>query len=268
MKRLSRLLVAAMLTVAPLGALAESFDSVIKAEVLPGWRLKDGDHMAALHLRLAKGWKTYWRAPGDAGIPPIFDWRGSRNLQGAAVLWPTPHVFWQSGMRSVGYKNEIVLPIRLNLKDGSADARLKTVVDIGICKDVCLPHRIKVEATLPHAVTRPDPAIVAALADRPYSRSEAGVSKVTCRVSPVEGGMSLRAEIALPKGTGREETVVEAADPQIWVAEPQTSWQGGMLISETRLMHIDGGAFALDRSGLRITILDGRIPVEIQGCDG
>src|SRR5690606_3324502 len=41
-----------------------------------------------LHVALAPGWKTYWRSPGEAGIPPSFDWSGSRNLAAATVLWP------------------------------------------------------------------------------------------------------------------------------------------------------------------------------------
>jgi DsbC/DsbD-like thiol-disulfide interchange protein len=261
------ILAAALASFSPAPVTAERFGDVIHAELRPGWRLRDGDHMAALHLTLAPGWKTYWRAPGDAGIPPLFSWRGSRNVSGVALYWPTPTVFWQSGMRSVGYEDELVLPIRVDAKQNSDDVRIKAVVDIGICKDVCLPHRIRVEGTLPAATTKPDSIIAAAMADRPFGRSEAGVRSVSCRVSPIEGGMALRTEIAMPAGTGREQTVIETSDPQLWVAEPKTYWQGGTLISETRLLHVDGGVFALDRSGLRITVLDGRMPVEIQGCD-
>lgn len=265
---MTRLIALLSLLLVPFSAMAESYDNVVRAELRPGWRLPNGDHMAALHLTLADGWKTYWRSPGDAGIPPLFDWRGARNIQSIQVEWPAPQVFYQSGMRSVGYKHEVVLPLRIKLKNNSRDSRLRGVIDIGICKDVCLPHRVRVETMLSPEARKPDPVIAAALAALPFGPADAGVRLVTCHLTPADTGIGLRVEIAMPKGTGREETVVEAADPQIWVAEPQTSWQGGMLISETRLMHIDGGAFALDRSGLRITILDGRIPVEIQGCDG
>lgn len=268
MRHLALILAAALALTAPPRAMAENYDDIVSAELRPGWRLANGDHMAALHLRLSPGWKTYWRAPGDAGIPPQFSWRGSRNLRGVAVLWPTPHVFWQSGMRSVGYTGDLVLPIRVDPKNEADDTRLRVVVDIGICKDVCLPHRVRAEAVLPASAQRPDPVIAAAMADRPFDGAEAGVSSVTCRVSPVEGGMELRAEIAMPAGTGREETVIETADPQVWVSEPRTSWSQGRLISEARLLHIDGGAFALDRSGLRITVLDGHMPFELQGCNG
>ncbi|WP_286196688.1 protein-disulfide reductase DsbD domain-containing protein [Tropicibacter sp. R15_0] len=247
-------------------AQAESYENVIRAELRPGWRLPDGSHMAALHLELAPGWKTYWRAPGDAGIPPQFRWKGSGGA--VQVHWPAPQVFHQSGMRSVGYSGSVTLPLRVSLRNSTKDARLKGVIDIGICKDVCLPHRVRVEAVLPATKTKPDPSIAAALADEPYSAEDAGVSSVSCRVAPAPNGMMLRAQIDMPKGTGREHTVIEAANPEIWVGEPRTWWEGGHLMAEAQMAHMAGSAFAVDRSRLRITVLGGHMPVDIHGCSG
>ncbi|WP_417723381.1 protein-disulfide reductase DsbD domain-containing protein [Salipiger sp.] len=238
----------------------------ITAELRPGWRLPDGDHMAALHLTLAPGWKTYWRAPGEAGIPPLFDWSGSRNLAGVALLWPTPHVFWQSGMRSIGYKQELVLPIRVRAR-GAGDIDLRAEVQLGVCSDVCLPETVRARAVLSPGATRPDPLIAAALASAPLSRGEAAVSGVRCSISPARGGLALRAEIDMPPIGGRESAVVESGQPGIWSGEPEIRREGRTLITETRLMHMDGKSFALDRSKLRFTVLGDRQAVDIQGCD-
>ena len=89
-------LIALALALTPLAAAqAESFDmaDIVQAEVLPGWRTPSGTWMAALHLTLSPGWKTYWRVPGEAGIPPLFDIAASTNIAALAVHWPTPHVF-------------------------------------------------------------------------------------------------------------------------------------------------------------------------------
>ena len=43
---------------------------------------------AGIELTLQPGWKTYWRYPGDSGIPPRFDFSGSTNVQSATVAWP------------------------------------------------------------------------------------------------------------------------------------------------------------------------------------
>ncbi|WGW04818.1 protein-disulfide reductase DsbD domain-containing protein [Tropicibacter oceani] len=245
---------------------AGGYDNVVQAQLRPGWRLPNGDHMAALHLTLAPGWKTYWRAPGDAGIPPLFDWRGNQTSK-VEVSWPAPHVFHQSGMRSVGYKGEVVLPLRVSLRHTGKDSRLRGIIDIGICKDVCLPHRVRVEAILPATGGTPDPLIAAAMADVPFSAAEAGVTAVHCKVGLSQAGMTLRTEIAMPRLSGTPDTVIETADPDIWVAEPETRWDGGLLVAETRLTHTTGGAFALDRSGVRITVIAGDMAVDIKGCD-
>ncbi|MBS0124761.1 protein-disulfide reductase DsbD domain-containing protein [Thetidibacter halocola] len=244
-------------------AFADSSD-VIRAELRPGWRLPDGSHWAALHLVLEPGWKTYWRAPGDAGIPPEFDWRGTTGVSGVAVHWPAPHVFFQSGMRSVGYQNEVVLPLRVTL-DGSGDARLRGVIDLGVCMDICLPQRVRVDVALPNA-TKPDPVIAAALADQPLSAQEAGVGAVRCTVSPEAKGLRLRAEIPAP--SGRWQAVIETADPAVWVAEPETHRENATLVAEARMRHMSGGAFALDRSGIRITLLGDGTAIDIRGCKG
>ena len=69
-------------------AISDYLDEVVSASVLTGWRMENGHHMAALRITLAPGWKTYWRAPGEAGIPPRFDWTGSDNLSAVTVHWP------------------------------------------------------------------------------------------------------------------------------------------------------------------------------------
>lgn len=272
MRRITLALAAAMSFVLPFAlpaaGQAEEFDSIVTAELRPGWRLANGDHMAALTIQLAPGWKTYWRAPGDAGIPPQFNWRGGQNARGVAVMWPAPEVFHQSGMRSVGYHGTFVLPLRVTVADASRDATLTGVIDIGVCSDVCVPQRLSVTGVLPVAVSTPDSAIAAALANAPFTARDAGVGKVRCVVSPNATGMALRAEIDMPRTGRAEETVIETADPEVWVAEPKTWREGNRLMSETRLVHVNGGPFALDRSGVRITVLGGKMAVDIQGCSG
>ena len=65
-----------------------------------------------LQLRLSPGWHTYWRTPGDAGIPPAIDWKGSENLAGATIAWPAPRRLPPlGGLQTYGYVGGVVLPI-------------------------------------------------------------------------------------------------------------------------------------------------------------
>jgi DsbC/DsbD-like thiol-disulfide interchange protein len=250
------------------GAAAQSASDVVEIRVLEGWRAADGTHMAALEMRLEPGWKTYWRAPGDAGIPPQFDFRGSRNLKGLEVIWPKPSISVRGGLRTIGYTDVLVLPVRFAPERAGADIAISGRVELGVCRDVCIPVELRVAGVLPNGLTKPDPRIAAAIASRPYSADEAGVRDVRCRMSPIEGGLALRAEVDMPPAGGRELAVIEVADPQIWVAQAKATRQGGTLVAETKLYHNEGRSFLLDRSGVRITVLGQSHAVDIRGCSG
>lgn len=266
-----RLFILALLAAIPLlGALplqANPYDDAVQVRLLPGWRKADGTLVAGIELTLAEGWKTYWRAPGDAGIPPVFDWSGSRNLADIRVDWPTPEVFSQNGMRSIGYMDRVVLPLTIAPSRASQPVKLSGVINIGICDEVCVPMHLDLAGTLDGAVTRPDPAIAAALADRPFSAAEAGLRSARCAISPISDGLRIRAEFALPSTGGPEAAVIETGDPLIWASEPALSRRGARLAVEADLVHASGGAFALDRSTLRFTILGRNHAVDITGCD-
>lgn len=253
--------------VAALPVVAGELDGIIAADVRPGWRQDDGTHLAAVHLRLAEGWKTYWRAPGDAGIPPRFDWSGSRNVTGIAVEWPTPKVFWQDGTPSVGYHDELVLPLRVSAADPGADIGISGRIDLGLCDEICLPYTVDVSATLPAVGTRKDPVITAALVSRPFSAAEAGVTSATCAVEPIDGGLRVTARIAMPDAGGREDTLIEAGNPEIWVSFPSVERVGAVLVATANLYHVTGESFALNRGNIRITVLGSRYGVDIRGCD-
>lgn len=256
---------AAGLFPAPANA-AGSVDDLVRIEVLDGGLTARGTHQAALRLTLADGWKTYWRAPGDAGIPPQIDWRGSGNVQAVALTWPTPKVFDQSGLRSIGYEHQMVLPVEVTPTSPGKPMRLKGEIEFGLCKDICIPARLTFDQPLDPAAAR-NPAIAAALAARPYTASQAGVRAATCRLSPSgNGGMQIEAQITMPSAAGTEMVVIEPGDPQLWASATTTRRRGDVLIATSDLSHVSGAGFALDRSQVRITILGKRHAVDIRGC--
>src|SRR5215471_7085729 len=64
---------------------ARSAVRLIAGSAVPGKAVRAG-----VEIRLKSGWHTYWRYPGDAGVPPRFDFTGSQNVKAVDVLWPAP----------------------------------------------------------------------------------------------------------------------------------------------------------------------------------
>ncbi|WZK90968.1 protein-disulfide reductase DsbD family protein [Aliisedimentitalea scapharcae] len=246
-------------------AIAGPLDDLVKIEVLDGGATQSGTYRAALRLTLADGWKTYWRSPGDAGIPPSFSWRGSRNLGNIAITWPTPQVFSTSGMQTIGYVDQLTLPIEITPDTTGRPIRLKGRMELGICKDVCVPSELKFDHTLDLDADR-NPSILAALAARPYSSAEAGVTAATCRLKPTRNGMQVEARISMPSTGGTEVAVIEPGSPDIWASHTASERHGNTLVATTELIHSSGEPYALDRSQIRITVLGRNHAVDIQGC--
>ncbi|NNE52217.1 MAG: hypothetical protein HKN30_07430 [Sulfitobacter sp.] len=248
-------------------AAQQRLESPIRGEILTGWQQADGTRIAAIRLELEPGWKTYWRSPGDAGIPPQIDWKNSRNLAGVGLIWPTPRVYREGGVTTIGYKDVLVLPLSIAPKRAGQPITLRAALDIGVCKDVCIPHQMSLSATIDDAVTRPTPAIAAALAARPLSASEGRVRDATCRLSPNADGLEIVARVTMPSLGGREVVVIEPGSPDIWMSETDVTRQGGALTAIGDMAAMGGNALVLDRSDITITVLGRDRAVEIQGCD-
>jgi len=98
--------------------------------------------VAGLEIVMEKGWKTYWRSPGDSGgIPPHFDWSKSRNLQQPRVLFPGPKRIVDKTGTTIGYKKRVVFPIELEAGNPGRPVGVAVRVDYGVCREICVPAR-------------------------------------------------------------------------------------------------------------------------------
>ncbi|MDJ1006527.1 MAG: protein-disulfide reductase DsbD family protein [Paracoccaceae bacterium] len=265
MKPVVASLLTSLMAFAAPSATAEVPHNVATLEVLPGWRQADGTHIAALRIRLAEGWKTYWRSPGDGGIPPRLSLAPSDNLSGARIAWPVPDVFDQNGLRSIGYEDDVTLPVAFRALDAEAPIRLSGTLEIGVCEEVCIPMTLSLSSLLP-AGGQDDPVIRAALADRPMSSAEAGVGAVYCDIRPIEDGLEVSARVDLPSIAAEETAVLELSDRTVWISEADTRRTGGTLEAVVDMVPQEGAPFALDRSDIRITVIGDGKAVDIRGC--
>ena len=119
-------------------------------------------HRAGVHITLDPGTKTYWRTPGDSGVPPSFDWSASDNVADVAVSWPAPLRFPDGAGYSIGYKTGVVFPVRVTPREAGRPVRLALKLDYAVCDQICIPA--KGEASLFLSAGRADPEVAGLLA--------------------------------------------------------------------------------------------------------
>src|SRR6187200_1188980 len=102
--------------------------------------------MGGVAFQLQPGWKTYWRTPGDSGVPPRFDFSKSDNVEAVTVLWPAPQKFDDgAGGVSLGYKQQVVLPLRIVAKNADKPVMLRADINYAVCDKLCIPVEAKAE---------------------------------------------------------------------------------------------------------------------------
>jgi DsbC/DsbD-like thiol-disulfide interchange protein len=153
-----------------------------------------GDQMiAGVQIRLEPGWKTYWRMPGDSGVPPSFDWSGSKNLKSAEVLYPAPHRFTDASGTAIGYEDEVVFPVMVTPERAGEPVELKVNVDYGLCKTLCIPNQANLSIELPaHRVEKGVDPLLSRFVDLVPRPAETGKL-------PALGGIEAKLDSAKPE---------------------------------------------------------------------
>lgn len=98
-----------------------------------------------LEIDLLPGWKTYWRDPGEAGVPPVVDVSASPNVASAELSFPAPERFDDGYSKWVGYKHPVALPVRFRLKSSAGPGLIDANVFLGICETICIPVQGRLE---------------------------------------------------------------------------------------------------------------------------
>ena len=93
---------------------------------------------ALLHVELDEGWKTYWRSPGEGGIPPTFDWSESSNIDDIEWRWAVPSRYSIQGIDTVGYQGSLPFPLMIQLSPDARQARISGTLTMSSCTTVCV----------------------------------------------------------------------------------------------------------------------------------
>jgi DsbC/DsbD-like thiol-disulfide interchange protein len=160
---------------------------------------------AAVQIKLQPGWKTYWRYPGDSGIPPTFDFSASENVKSATVLYPAPMRFDDgAGGTAIGYAGEVVLPLHVVPEDAGKPVTLRLKLDYAACEKLCVPAKAALMLMLTGAAGAQEAAVGAAEARVPRPAAVGDPTTPAVRAIRREAGMGksrVVVEVAAPAGS-------------------------------------------------------------------
>lgn len=107
-----------------------------------------GRYRAVVEIALAEGYKTYWREPGDSGVPTAFDWEGSVNAAAIGVRYPTPVRFFDGIGHAIGYLKTVRFPVEIVPAATDRPVSLRLELAFGVCREICIPEQASLSATL------------------------------------------------------------------------------------------------------------------------
>ena len=187
-------------------------------------RLIAGEHFAnarwgaGIEIRLDPGWKTYWRYPGDSGVPPRFDFAQSTNVRSVKLLWPAPHRFTDESGNSIGYKDDVIFPIEITSQDPHKPVTLRLKLDYAVCAKLCVPAKGNAELAVSEAAIPTTGLALSAAAERVPKRAEVG-----------DGATVGIREVRRESRDGHDRVVVDVAAPagdpvELFAEGPTPDW--------------------------------------------
>lgn len=223
----------------------------------------DAPLRAGIEIKLQPGWKTYWRYPGDSGVPPRFDFSGSDNLKTVTVLYPAPHLFSDEGGNSLGYKDAVIFPLLISPAQPGKPVTLRLKLDYAVCEKLCIPAEGRADLLLGTGGSSHNAMLAAA---------EARVPK---QVSATAAGLSVKRVNNAPKPL----IAVDLAANQpvaLFVEGPTPEWalpipapvQGAPAGRRQFNFELDGLPPGVDPKGhfeLTFTVVEGERAIEVKG---
>lgn len=229
---------------------------------------KDTEIVLGFQIDLKPGWKTYWRSPGEAGMPPRWHWRKAENVLDVAVAWPLPKRSSFFGIETVGYERQVVFPITVKLARPGAAVSLDLKVDYSVCENICVPLQGRYQLDIPAAATA-KPARDASLI-KTYSRQvpsgahladdgPGGLKITRLHLAHVNGNPTILVDAAGDQPMARADVFVEGPSELGFGAPRRLQGKTAKVAHFSVPVYSDGANIdrTLARSPLVITLTDG-----------
>jgi DsbC/DsbD-like thiol-disulfide interchange protein len=213
--------------------------------------------LGGISIKLQPGWHTYWRNPGDSGVPPRFDFSKSENVEAVTVLWPAPGQFEDgAGGASLGYLKKVELPLRIVAKNPDKPLVLRATVNYAVCEKLCVPVEASGELAFTSVASTEDGTLLAALDTVPKPATIGDPNPVTIR-DVKRDGKTVLVDVVAPEGE-KVSLFVEGPTPD-WalpVPKPLKSGPASVRRFAFDLEGLPSGASA-DGAALKLTLAGG-----------
>ena len=216
---------------------------------------QEGKALLAWEATLKDGWKTYWRSPGEAGLP-VRVFNGDTEID---ILYPFPERFELFGLETYGYSKQVTIPFEVPKKTG--EYLLKA--DFMVCKDICVPfnatYEIFVDPSASGTIVT-DTRIKGALAEVPHrfgaDNSDLAITSVSYSGKP--GHQNLIVEAKAKQPLSKSDLLAELDNATQFRAPKMRMLADGK--SFRYILPVVSSDKNLDLSGkrVRLTLSDGR----------
>jgi DsbC/DsbD-like thiol-disulfide interchange protein len=171
--------------------------------------------LGGIAFQLQPGWHTYWRTPGDSGVPPRIDFSKSENIEAVTILWPAPTKFADgAGGISLGYLKQVVLPLRIVAKNTDKPVTLRADINYAVCEKLCIPVEASAELAFTSVASTEDSALAAALDAVPKPATIGDPNPLTIRDVKREGKNGVLVDVA----------AADSAEVNLFVEGPTPDW--------------------------------------------
>jgi len=171
--------------------------------------------LGGIAFQIQQGWKTYWRTPGDSGVPPRFDFSKSDNVEAVTIMWPAPLKFDDgAGGHSIGYHDQIVLPLRIVPKTADKPVTLRAEINYAVCEKICIPVEASVELGFNSVASTEDANLRAALDTVPKPANIGDPNPLTIRDVRRDGARNVMVDVVAP----------DSSNINLYVEGPTPDW--------------------------------------------
>lgn len=186
----------------------------------------DGTMLMGLEINMPEGTKTYWRVPGDTGLPTLLDFAGSRGVAGHEIVWPYPTRELTESYLDYVYYGPTVLPIKVKLDGDQAQAQVAAV--LGVCSDICIPAQATFSLSITAEPDRPNGLrLRQAIAESPIAWDGAAPPLGDLELHLADRALAVR---VLDPALDPASLIAATADGEPLFGAPQKSPEGDLIL--------------------------------------